>query len=320
MAYGLEKVTSPDYPIYKQLFEFYNYCEQVLAYTKKTMKGKTQSVNNFVKYTGLQKLEDITNQQIYDWVKWHKEERGNTARSVNNGLHQLKAMLKWQKEENIEMPNLKLSRISFQKEAPARKNWFTRKQIKRALLYADPREWLMIAMSFECGLRIEEMVNLKLSDIRGRKVKIIGKGNRLRWGMISRKTRRRLKRWTKKERITDYLWRGRWNVGHLGQGKARLLMQEVFAKAGFHNMVPHDLRHSFATELKLLGLSTRKIQLALGHTTEAITEHYLSDLAGVTIEDIQREVSMPLIKVRISAFFANLFYILPHITLKPEGN
>ena len=66
-------------------------------------------------------------------------------------------------------------------------------------------------------------------------------------------------------------------------------MQEVFARAGFDDMRPHDLRHSFATELKLLGVPTRKIQLALGHTTEAITEHYLGDLDAVTIETIQKK-------------------------------
>lgn len=314
-TYGLEKVTSPKNPIYQQLFVFYEYCEQVLAYTGNTMARKTHSVNDFVRFTGLTRLEDVTNQQVYDWVKWHKE-RGNTARSVNNYLHQLKAMLKWQRDENIKMPNLKISRISFQKEAPARKNWFSRRQIKLALLYAEPREWLMISLSFDCGLRIEELMNLKLSDISGRKIKIIGKGNRLRWGMMSRKTKRRLKKWIKKERITDYLWRGRNNIGHLGQEKARLEMQAVFAKAGFDNFRPHDLRHSFATELKLLGLPTRKIQLALGHTTEAITEHYLSDLDGVTIENIRKEVSTKLVMLRIRAFFANLFYILPRITLK----
>ncbi len=314
-TYGLEKVTSPDCPIYQQLFEFYNYCEQVLAYTKDTMLDKTHAVNNFVKHSRIERLEDVTNQQIYDWVQYHRE-CGNTARTVNNYLHQLKAMLKWQKEENIEMPNLKLSRISFQKEAPARKNWFTRKQIKRALLYADSREWLFISLSFDCGLRIEELMNLKLSDINGRKVKIIGKGNRLRWGMMSRKTKRRLKKWVKKENITDYLWRGRNGKGHLGQEKARLLMEAVFKKAGFDNMVPHDLRHSFATELKLLGLPTRKIQLALGHTSEAITEHYLSDLDGITIENIRKDVSIPLVALKIRAFCANVFYILPRITIK----
>lgn len=319
MTYGLEKVTSPNYPIYQQLLTFYEYCEQVLAYTAKTMASKAQSVNDFVRFSNIRKLEDITNQQIYDWVKWHKE-RGNTARSINNYLHQLKSMLKWQKEENIEMPNLKLSRIAFQKEKPARKNWFTRGQIKLALLYADPREWLFISLSFDCGLRINELMNLKLSDLHGRKIKIIGKGKILRWGMMSRKTKRRLKRWIKKENITDYLWRGRYGIGHLGQEKARLLMQAVFKKAGFDNMVPHDLRHSFATELKLLGLPTRKIQLALGHSSEAITEQYLSDLAGVTIESIHKDVNIQLAMLKVRVFFSNLFYILPRVTIKTANS
>ncbi len=317
-TYGLEKVTSPKNPIYQQLFTFYEYTDQVLSRTNDTMQTKIHSINNFIKFSGLTNLKDITNQQIYDWVKWHKE-RGNSARSINNYLYQLKAMLKWQKDENIEMPNLKLSRIAFQKEAPARKKWFTRQQIKLALLYADLREWLFISLSFDCGLRIEELMNLKLSDINRRKVKIIGKGNKLRWGMMSRKTRRRLKVWIKKENITDYLWKGRNGIGHLSQEKARPLMQEVFARAGFDDMRPHDLRHSFATELKLLGVPTRKIQLALGHTTEAITEHYLGDLDAVTIETIQKEVRFGITRLRIRAFFGNLFYVLPRITLKPAN-
>ena len=317
-TYGLEKVTSPENPIYKQLFTFYEYTDQVLSRTDDTMATKTHSINNFVKFSGLTRLEDITNQQIYDWVKWHKE-RKNKARSINTYLYQLVAMLKWQKDENIEMPNLKLSRISFQKEAPARKKWFTRQQIKLALLYADQREWLLISLAFDCGLRIEELMNLKLSDINRRKVKIIGKGNRLRWGMMSRKTRRRLKTWIEKENITNYLWRGRNNIGHLSQAKARQMIEDVFAKAGFDDMRPHDLRHSFATELKLLGVPTRKIQLALGHSTEAITEHYLSDLDAVTIETIRKEVRFGLTRLRIRAFFGNLFYILPRITLKPAN-
>lgn len=317
-TYGLEKVTSPKYPIYQQVSVFYEYCEQVLAFTERTMALKTHSINDFIKFSGIQKLEDITNQQVYDWVKWHKG-RGNTARSINNYLHQLRAMLKWQKDENIEMPKLKISRISFQKEAPARKNWFTRQQIKLALLYAGPREWLLIALSFDCGLRIEELMALRLCDISRRKVQIIGKGNKLRWGMMSRKTKRRLKNWVKHERITDYLWRGRNGIGHLSQEKARREMQAVFSRAGFSNFRPHDLRHSFATELKLLGLSTRKIQLALGHTSEAITERYLSDLDGVTIESVRKEVSFALFRLRVRAFFANLFYLLPRITLKPAN-
>lgn len=315
MDYGLEKITNPDLPIYRQVLDFYNFASNVRGFTPKTMTTKTNCVNNFIKFSGIQRIEDITNKDIYAWVNWHKT-NGNSGRTINIYLYQLKTMLKWQKDENIEMPGLKLSRIAMQKEEPARKNWFTRKQIQIAALHATPMVRLMIMLAFDCGLRIEELTNLRVSQFYGRKIKVIGKGRRLRWVMMSRRTHRLLKRWIKRNDISAYLWRKNNSVGHLRQDAIRDLMTEAFAKAGFDNFRPHDLRHSFATELKLLGLSTRKIQLALGHSTEAITEQYLSDLDGVTIEDINREVRFSLFRARLRAFFANLFYILPRLTIK----
>lgn len=315
MAYGLEKVTNPEYPIYQQLVDFYNFSNHVRGFTNQTMQTKVNSVNDFIKFTGIKTVEEITNQQVYEWIDWHKG-RGNTGRTINTYLYQLRTMLKWQKDENIQIPGLKLSRISVQKEEPARKKWFTRKQIQMALLYANPRTHLMISVSYDCGLRIQEMVSMKKSDIHGRKIRIVGKGRKLRWVMMSRKTKRSLKRWMRRENITDYIWRGRSGNGHITQEDARKAMEQVFAEAGFDDFRPHDLRHSFATELKLLGLSTRKIQLALGHSTEAITERYLSDLDGVTIEDIHREVRFSLVRARIKAFISNIFYVLPRLTIK----
>lgn len=315
MAYGLEKVTDPKYPIYQQVLEFYNFSQQVRGFTQETMKSKTNSVNDFIRFSRVERVEDITNQQIFDWIDWHKS-KGNTGRSINNYIYQLQTMLKWQKDENIMMPGLKLSRIVMQKEEPARKNWYTRQQIQTAMLYADQRTKLMIMLSFDCGLRIEEMVSLKVSDIRRRKVKIIGKGRKLRWAIMSRRTERLLKRWIYGQNIKDYIWKSPSGRSHICQEEARRAMSEAFKLARFNNFRPHDLRHSFATELKLLGIPTRKIQLALGHSTEAITEHYLSDLDGITVEDIHNEVKFALVRARIKATIANVFYALPRITIK----
>ncbi len=316
MPYRLEKVTDPKYPIYQQVLEFYNFSRQIRGFSQKTMNAKVNSVNDFIKFSKIERVEDITNQQIFDWVDWHKS-RGNTGRTINNYIYQLQTMLKWQKDENVIMPELKLSRIVMQKEEPARKNWYTRQQIQTALLYADQRTRLMIMLSFDCGLRIEEMVSLKISDIRGRKIKIIGKGRKLRWVIMSRKTKRLLGRWISRRSNDDvYVWKSPSGRGHICQEEARKAMSEAFKLAGFENFRPHDLRHSFATELKLLGLPTRKIQLALGHSTEAITERYLSDLDGITVEDIHREVRFALVRAKIKAGIANVFCILPRITIK----
>lgn len=312
--YGLSKVTDKKYPIYRQLLNYYKYCSQTCAFSPKTMSAKTNYINYFVKFSGITRLEDISNQQIFDWIDYQKS-RNNCGRSINHRLAQLKVMLRWERDDNVQMPNLKISRIPMQKEVPPRKNFFTRKQIQTALLYARGREWLLIKLSFDCGLRIGELVKLRLSDINGRKMKVVGKGSKLRWVIMSKEAKRHLNHWIKQEKISDYLWPAWSGDGHMCQEEARKEMRSVFMRAGFTNFRPHDLRHSFATELKLIGLPTRKIQMAMGHSSEAITERYLSDLDGASIEEIY-DAKYSSVILRIKSFISAASVILPRITLK----
>lgn len=287
MAYGLEKFTTESSPIYQQLLNYYHYCSQVCAMSEQTMETKVHHINYFVKFARISRLEDISNQQIYDWIDYQKS-RGNSGRSINNRLAQLKVMLRWQRDDNVTMPNLKIARIAMQKELPARKQYFSREEIEQVLTYAGPREWLMIKLSFDCGLRIGELLNLRLDDIHGYKIRIVGKGSKLRWAIMGRESRLKLDQWIAGEKITDFLWPNLLCVDHVSQEDARKAMRKVFQKAGFLDFHPHDLRHSYATDLKKLGLPTRKIQLAMGHASEATTERYLSDLDGMNIEEIYR--------------------------------
>ncbi len=287
MAYGLEKITAKSNPIYQQLSNYYRYCGQVCAMSEQTMATKIHHINYFIKFTGISRLEDISNQQIYDWVDYQKS-RGNSGRSINNRLAQLKVMLRWQRDDNVSMPKLKIARIVMQKELPARKNYFSREEIQMVLAQADLREWLMIKLSFDCGLRIGELLNIRLSDIFGAKIRIVGKGSKLRWVIMSQESRMKLNDWIASENILDFLWPNLLHTGHVSQEDARNAMRKVFQKAGFADFRPHDLRHSYATDLKKLGIPTRKIQMAMGHASEATTERYLSDLDGLNVEEIYR--------------------------------
>lgn len=287
MAYGLEKIVAKNTPIYHQLLNYYHYCGQVCAMSEQTMATKIHHINYFVKFTRISRLEDISNQQIYDWIDFQKS-RGNSGRSINNRLAQLKVMLRWQRDDNVIMPNLKIARIAMQKELPARKNYFSRAEIQKVLAQASLREWLMIKLSFDCGLRIGELLNIRLNDIYDCKIRIVGKGSKLRWVIMSHESRLKLNDWIAEENITDFLWPNLLRTSHVGQEDARSAMRKVFQQAGFSDFHPHDLRHSYATDLKKLGLPTRKIQMAMGHASEATTERYLSDLDGVNIEEIYK--------------------------------
>ena len=297
MAYRLEKIVPEDTPIYQQLTNYYKFCDRCRM-SRATMATKTIDINYFVKFSGIKNLEEINNQQIDEWVD-DMIARGNSGRSINCRLTQLRAMLKWQRDDNIIMPNLKISRIVMQKEMPPRKVFFSREEINKALSMANRREWLMIKLAFDCGLRISELRNLRLENIQGRKMRIVGKCSKLRFVMMSEEARTRLDDYIQREDIVDYLWTNKKCDRPICDVEMRNAMKAPFIAAGFRNFRPHDLRHSYATELKQLGVPTRQIQIGMGHSSEAITERYLSDLDGFNIDEIYNvKFSVPDLSLR----------------------
>lgn len=195
--------------------------------------------------------------------------------------------MRWQSEMNLKMPKLQLALIPSVQEQPPRKVFFTREQIGQVLNVSNQLQWLLISLAFDCGLRIAELQGLRLASVHGDHIDIIGKGQKRRYAYLSNEVKEKLQDWISKSKIDDYLWL---SPIHSGQPLAictiRAYMQDAFRRAGFNNFCPHDLRHSYATDLKLLGVPTRQIQAGLGHSTEQVTERYLSDLNGYDLAEM----------------------------------
>lgn len=286
MPYQLERVTSRRHRVYHQLYNYYRFCEQTRQMSQSIINSKVYTLNNFIAVTALQDLRKIHNRHIYQWVNAQLA-RGNTGRSVNDRLAHLRAMLRWQQDVGLKMPHLQLGLITKVHETPARKVCFSRRTIEEVLAGASLQEKLLIRLAFDCGLRISELSKLRLSDINDYKITIIGKGDKRRYAFISTTVKVLLQEWVKQERITDYLWPSPIKPDlPLAICTLRQKMQAVFKRNRIEDFCPHDLRHSYATDLKNLGIPTRQIQAALGHSSEATTEQYLSDLDGLDIEVI----------------------------------
>lgn len=286
MSYNLEKVTNETKPIYSQMLEYYKYAEFTRNFTPKTMEQKTKAINYFIEFTGINELREITNDMIDKWIGYQKS-RGNTGVTINGRLAQLRAMLKWQKDCDISMPRVKVSKIVDQKEEPSKKVFYERNQIERVLSFAGIREQVMIRLFFDCGLRIGEMIKLRLMDMNGRKIRIVGKGRKQRFVIMSEDTRECLDKWIEVGKITDYLWPSWTKKRHyITDETARRWLRKPFYAAGLYDFYPHALRHSYATEFKMMGMSNRQIQVGLGHSDERTTERYLHDLAGFDVEDL----------------------------------
>lgn len=277
MPYRLEKYTNTENPIYQQVLNYYHYCDYRRNMTTATMEGKTTVINEFLNTTGLEDLRKIDNHIIDLWVD-HMQERGNCPSTINMRLKTLIAMLKWERDDNVHMDNLSIARICLLKELPARRRWFKAEEIEQVLALADRREWLIIKIAFDCGLRLNELRNLKLENIEGNKLYYVGKGRKARSGILSPEVIVRLDDWVKRNHITNYLWPSKKVNGKpLSEPAFRDAIERSFMRAGF-KMTPHDLRRSFAADFLEIGASEREIQHVMGHASINTTERYLQQL------------------------------------------
>ena len=145
------------------------------------------------------------------------------------------------------------------------------------------RNRAIIEVLFSCGLRVSELVNLKLSDLYldEEYVRFMGKGSKERLVPISRKAIDELKYWFVDRNLMkikpgeeDYVFLNR-RGAHLTRTMILIMIKALAKEAGIQKTIsPHTLRHSFATALLEGGADLRFIQALLGHENIGTTEIY----------------------------------------------
>ena len=146
------------------------------------------------------------------------------------------------------------------------------------------RNYVIVEVLYGCGLRVSELVNLKLSNIYAEEqmIQIFGKGDKERWVPINPRALKLMQDYILtlrshlpivpgEEKYVFLNLRGH----HLSRVAVFQFIKEAVEKAGIHKTVsPHSLRHSFATELVQNGADLRAVQEMLGHESLSTTEIY----------------------------------------------
>lgn len=146
------------------------------------------------------------------------------------------------------------------------------------------RNQCIIEVLYGCGLRVSELIELKISNINFREhyIKILGKGNKTRFVPLADYTAKLLQSYISEvrskikvsKRHEDTLF-----LNSRGTSMSRvivfLIIKELTDKAGVSKKIsPHTFRHSFATHLLQNGADLRYIQEMLGHSSITTTEIY----------------------------------------------
>ncbi|OXG04436.1 integrase/recombinase XerD [Flavobacterium araucananum] len=147
------------------------------------------------------------------------------------------------------------------------------------------RNRAMLETLYGCGLRVSELVSLKISDLFFDEgfIKITGKGNKERFVPVGKLTQKYMQIYQKEVRINLTIKKGFEDTLFLNRRGNQLtramiftIIKDLAVKIGLHkNISPHTLRHSFATHLLENGADLRSIQLMLGHESITTTEIYV---------------------------------------------
>lgn len=145
------------------------------------------------------------------------------------------------------------------------------------------RNRAIVEVLFSCGLRVSELVSLRLTNlyIEERYVRVMGKGSKERLVPISSKALKELSMWFVDRNLMkikpgeeDYVFLNR-RGAHLTRTMILIMIKQQALEAGIQKTIsPHTLRHSFATALLEGGADLRAIQVMLGHESIGTTEIY----------------------------------------------
>ena len=129
----------------------------------------------------------------------------------------------------------------------------------------------MIMLTYSAGLRVSEVIQLKIKDIDSERKQIRveqSKGKKDRYTLLSEKILILLRKYYIKYKPTEWLFEGQYGEGKITQYSVRslqMVLKKAVRKANINKKVTmHTLRHSFATHLLENGTDLRYIQVLLG--------------------------------------------------------
>lgn len=273
----------------KLLKDYLAYLEYERKYSLKTIESSKNDIELFFIYCKENNL-NFKNLKIDDargYLKYlDKLNYKNT--SISRMLSSLRGFYRYlmiKKEVSVNYFKL-LSNPKKEKKVPNYLQYDEFEKIIRSIpcdIALGKRNYLIVELLYATGIRVSELVNIKIKDITfmEKSIRIIGKGNKERIVYYGEYADKALKDYLNSARSdllqnknSEYLL-----LNHLGNkltaAGIRDILEKIVKEASLkHKMSPHTLRHTFATHLLSEGADLRAVQELLGHESLSTTQIY----------------------------------------------
>ena len=239
-------------------------------YSPRTIETYSECINKFLKFTN-KGLDKISKQDVRLYLD-NLAERGLAGSSLNVNLMAIRFLL-----EDILRKNVHLN-IRYSKHSEKLPRVLTKEEVFLLIRnIKNNKHKIMISLMYGAGLRVSELINLKIKEVDWRKGYGLvrqGKGRKDRIFIIPERLKRVIMALSVGRDKEDYLFltnRGeRYNIRSLQE-----IVRKASKLARLEGVHCHTLRHSFATHLIENGYSVSEVQSLLGHKSPETTMVYL---------------------------------------------
>lgn len=272
----------------KEEFLKINVINDFISYISK----KNYSVNTYTSYINdlyyfyifiKKDLTKVTFEDIKDYLE-HLNLKKEKTSSIRRKISSLKSFYKFLYKNNyINKKDYPLTKIAYPK---------MEKKLPKFIYYNDlleiinesskdkygVRDRLIIEMLYATGVRVSELINIKINDIdfNNRRIIVLGKGNKERIVYYGEYAEEVLKEYMKthERKNHNYLFVNS-KGGKLTDRGVRYIIDNIMSKLSVKTHVtPHVLRHTFATDMLNNGCDIKVVQELLGHSSLKATEIY----------------------------------------------
>lgn len=258
---------------------------KALRYSASTIKTYSNFLSIFFTYHYAYQPQEITNEMIRSYLRYLIQEREISESYQNQMINAIK--FNYEKVLGGKQHTYFIDRPKKSKPLPIVLS--QKETISLLKTVSNLKHKTILTVIYSCGLRVSELINLKLSsiDLEQKKIHIVaGKGKKDRYVTIAERTMKLIVIYCKKYAPEEYLIEGQRGGKYTASSIRKFLTKYCIAARITKKVTPHTLRHSFATHLLEKGISLRYIQYILGHQSSKTTEIY-THITHTGIENIK---------------------------------
>ena len=264
----------------ERINEFKSYLMYEKMFSSNTVNSYVRDLEEFNSFLESEYIKHVTYKDIRSYLA-HMYNKKYSSRTISRKLSAIRSFYKYEVNKGVirDNPCLLISNPKVEKKWP---NYLSYNEIETMLEVPDTfknnslRDKLIIEILYSTGIRVSELVNIKVKDIDfyNNQILILGKGNKERYVIFGNTLKDMLKEYISIKSDSEYLITNKYNK-KMSTRSIEEIVKKIVKIDGIKNKVtPHTIRHTFATHMLNEGADLRVVQELLGHENLKTTEVY----------------------------------------------